>query len=296
LKGGFMEKVLEGKSAVVTGSSKGLGRAFAMGLAEAGAKVIVNGTVADDVAKVVKEIKEKGGEAAGCTESVGTMAGGQRIIQSALDKFGRLDILVNNAGNLRDRTLLKMTEEDWDSVIAVHLKGPFACSQAAARIMSEQKSGRIMNVTSGAAFWGVIGQCNYSAAKAGILGLTFAMALELKKYNITVNAIWPRAITRMTQTLVESIIQRTKEKFQETGEHVSSALDVGLGEPEMVAPLVVFLASDEAADITGKIFGLRGEILSAWSPPREVATAIMLGGWTVDEIRKRFRLTLGNAV
>lgn len=288
--------LLERKTAIVTGSSKGLGRAFAMGLAESGAKVIVNGTVADDVSRVVKEIKEKGGEAAGCTESVGTMAGAQRIIQSALDEFGRLDILVNNAGNLRDRTLLKMTEDDWDSVIAVHLKGTFACTQSAARIMSEQKSGRIMNVTSGAAFWGNFGQCNYSAAKAGILGFTFTMAQELERYRITVNAVWPRAITRMTKPLVERMIQRSKDRSQQAGDEQPSALDVGLGEPEMVAPLVVFLASDEAQDITGKIFGLRGEILSAWSPPREVATATMLGGWTVDELRKRFRLTVGKAV
>ena len=284
--------LLEGKAAVVTGSSKGLGRAFAMLMAKEGASVVVNGTVTDDVTRVVEEIKSDGGKAAGCTESVATMAGAERIIQSALDEFGHLDILVNNAGILRDRTFLKMTEEEWDAVIAVHLKGTFTCSKFAALAMSEQGSGRIINITSGAALWGNIGQSNYSAAKAGIIGLSQSLALELARYNITVNIVWPRALTRMTQPLVDRFIQRA----QAENAPEPTALDVGLGTPEMVAPLVVFLASDEAKDITGKIIGLRGEILSAWSPHQEVATATMIGGWTAEEIQKRFWSSIGKVL
>ena len=287
--------LLEGKTAVVTGSSKGLGRAFAMALAKEGASVVVNGTVADDVAHVVEEIKSAGGNAIGCTESVATMAGAQHIIQSALNKFGRLDILVNNAGGLKDRTLLKMTEEEWDTVIAVHLKGTFACSKFAALAMSQQESGRIINITSGAAWHPGVGQCNYAAAKAGILGLTFTLAGELTRYNITVNAVWPRALTKMTMPLREGRLQRAKEEAMRTNEPMPSVPDLGLAEPEMVAPLIVFLASDEAKDITGKLISFAGETLIVWSPPREIAHAVMVGGWSLEELRRRFRPTLARA-
>lgn len=284
--------LLDGKTAIVTGSSKGLGKAFIMLMAKEGAGVVVNGTVAEDIARVVDEINGAGGKAVGCTESVATMAGAGRIIQTALDEFGHLDILVNNAGILRDRTFLKMTEQEWDEVIAVHLKGTFNCTKFAAQVMSQQQSGRIINITSQAGFFGNVGQSNYAAAKAGIVGLSLSLAQEFARYNITVNVVQPRALTRMTQALVDRFIQRG----QAGGAAEATALDVGLGEPEMVAPLVAFLASDEAKDVTGKIFGLRGETLSAWSTNREVATATMLGGWTLDEIRKRFALTVGKAV
>ncbi|MFC2006206.1 SDR family NAD(P)-dependent oxidoreductase [Chloroflexota bacterium] len=281
--------ILEGKTAIVTGSSKGLGRAFAMGLAKEGASVVVNGTVAADVTSVVEEIKSAGGNAIGCTESVATMAGAQRIIESSLNEFGHLDILVNNAGVLRDRTLLKMTEEEWDTVIAVHLKGTFACSKLAALIMSQQESGRIINITSGAGFHGNIGQCNYSAAKAGIMGFTFASAKELARYNITVNVVSPRGLTRMNRPLLEMRLQKSKEEALQAKAPIPSALDLGFGEPEMVAPLVTFLASDEARDITGKIIGLQGETLTMCSQPQEIVYATIAGGWSVEEITKRFR-------
>ncbi|MFC2051461.1 SDR family NAD(P)-dependent oxidoreductase [Chloroflexota bacterium] len=281
--------LLEGKTAVVTGSSKGLGRAFAMLMAKEGASVVVNGTVADDVTHVVNEIKSAGGNATGCTESVATMAGAQRIIQSALDEFGKLDILVNNAGTLRDRTFMKMTEEEWDTVIAVHLKGTFACSKFAALAISQQESGSIINITSGAAWQPNVGQCNYSAAKAGILGLTFTLAKELAQYSITVNAVWPRALTRMNRPFLEKRLQISKEEAIKANKPIPSALDLGLGEPEIVAPLIVFLASDEAKNITSKIISLRGEKVTVWSPPREITSAIMTGGWSVEDIRKRFR-------
>lgn len=288
--------LLDGKTAVVTGSSKGMGRAFAMALAKEGASVVVNGTVSDDVAHVVEEIKGAGGNAIGCTKSVATMAGGQRIIQSALDEFGHLDILVNNAGILRDRSLLKMTEEEWDEVIAVHLKGTFACSKFAALAMRQQESGCIINVTSISGFRGNVGQCNYAAAKAGILGFTLTLAQELAWCNIRVNAVWPAALTRMTRPFLERALERAKEAAEQHNAPVPSALEVGLGEPETVAPLVVFLASDEAKDITGKIIALTGEKLAVWSPPKEIASATMVGGWSVEEIRKRFWFTVGKAL
>ncbi|MBI4266924.1 MAG: SDR family NAD(P)-dependent oxidoreductase [Chloroflexi bacterium] len=283
--------LLEGKTAVVTGSSKGLGRAFAMALAGAGASVVVNGTVDGDVAGVVETIKKAGGKAAGCVESVATMAGARRIIQSALDEFGHLDILVNNAGVLRDRTFMKMTEEEFDTVIAVHLKGTFACAKAAAAVMTQQRSGRIINIISGAAWNPNVGQSNYGAAKGGILSLTYGLANELALFNITVNAFWPRALTRMTEPLIEGRLQKAREEALKVNAPEPSAVDIFLGPPEMVAPLVVFLAADEAKDITGKIFCLGGEKLVVFSRNQELTAAFMDGGWSVAGIRKFFRLS-----
>ncbi|MBI4304132.1 MAG: SDR family NAD(P)-dependent oxidoreductase [Chloroflexi bacterium] len=288
--------LLEGKAAVVTGSSRGLGRAFAMGLAKEGASVVVNGTVAEDVAKVVEEIKGAGGKAVGCVESVATIVGAQHIIQTALYSFGRIDILVNNAGILRDHPFLETSEGEWDAVINVHLKGHFACSKWAARHMSEQQSGRIINLTSGAAWGAGAIHTNYVAAKAGVLGFTYALALELARYNITVNAVRPQALTRMTTGLLERRLQRAREAAKRTNAPEPTLIDVGLGDPELVAPIVVFLASDEAKDITGKIFSLGGEKLSVFSRNVEVASATMRGGWTVDELRKRFKVAFGKAL
>ncbi|MBM2824537.1 MAG: family NAD(P)-dependent oxidoreductase [Dehalococcoidales bacterium] len=285
--------LLEGKTAVVTGSSKGLGRAFAMGLAKEGASVVVNGTVAGDVARVVDEIKSAGGRAIGCTESVATMAGAQRIIQSAVDGFGHLDILVNNAGVLRDRTVLRMTEEEWDTVMAVHLKGTFACAKFAALHMTERESGRIINISSVAAWQPNMGQSNYAAAKAAVLGFTYVFALEMARYKITVNAVAPRGLTRMTIPFQEKLLERTGQEALQKGIPAPSSLDLGYGEPELAAPIVVYLASDEAKDITGKIFRTRGETFDLVSRNEEIVSATMVGGWSVAEVRKRLGLILG---
>ncbi len=177
------------------------------------------------------------------TEPVGTFASARRIVQAALDRFGRLDILVNNAGILRDRTLLKMTEEEWEQVIQVHLTGTFSCLQAAARVMKDQGTGgRIINTSSSSGLLGQFGQANYGAAKAGIHALTRIAAQELAKHKITVNAIAPAALTRMLQTMPG------------VGEAVSADT---LG-PQFIAPLVAFLASDAAASISGQTFGIEG--------------------------------------
>lgn len=286
--------LLEGKSAVVTGSSKGIGRAFAMGLAQEGAKVVVNGTSAEDVKRTAEEIRAKGGEAVACVESVATMAGAQRLIQAALDHFGRLDILVNNAGLVRDRTLLNMTEAEWDEVMAVHLKGTFACGKYAALAMRDQNQGRIINITSHAAFRGNYGQSNYAAAKAGVLGLTLSWAAELAQFNITVNAVWPRAITRMTEPLLERRLAAAREAAAKAGRIAPELIDLGFGPPEIVAPLVVFLASDDAQSITGRIFSLTGHKLAFWSLHQEAKSAIMPGGWTVEGVRRYFWRTVAS--
>ena len=282
--------LLKGKNAIVTGSSKGLGRAYAIALAKAGARVVVNGRTASEVDAVVQDIKDEGGEAVACVESVASWEGAQRIIQCAKDNFGRLDILVNNAGITRDRTLLKMSEEDWDEVIAIHLKGSFACGKFAALEMKDQGSGRIINITSGAGLLGNFGQTNYSSAKAGIVGMTLTWALELAKYNITVNAMRASAITRMTEPLINRAIRNA----QDAGKPAPNPEELGVYPPGAAAPLVVFLASDEASWINGQILAIDGPRLVLWSHPNEIRTAFMFPKWTVETMLKHFKGTIGS--
>jgi len=281
--------LLEGKSAIVTGSSKGLGRAYAIGLAEAGARVVINGRTADDVEAVVQKIKDRGGEAVACVESVATWKGAERIVGCAMDSFGRLDILVNNAGITRDRTLFKMTEEDWDEVVATHMKGSFACGKFAALQMRDQGGGRIINVTSGAGLMGNFGQSNYSAAKAGIVGMTMTWTLELAKYNITVNAVRAAAMTKMT----EPLLNRALKEAEAAGRPAPQPEELGIYPPEFAAPLVVFLASDQAAWINGQVIAIDGPRLVLWSHPNQVRTAHMFPKWTVETMMEHFRETVG---
>lgn len=272
---------LEGKVAIITGAGGGIGRAHALLFAKEGAKVVVNdlgcerdGTGRSDAAaQVVAEIQAQGGTAVANGEAVGTMASAQRIVQAALDAFSRLDIFVNNAGILRDRTILNMTEEEWDQVIQVHLKGTFACTQAAARVMKEQgRGGRIINTSSSSGLLGNFGQVNYGAAKAGIHALTRIAAWELAKYQITVNAIAPAALTRMLETI--------------PGVTETVTSDV-LG-PHYIAPLVAFLASDAAAGITGQTFGVEGNHLFTYRVMTSHGTTKRVVGepWTIEEIGK----------
>jgi NAD(P)-dependent dehydrogenase (short-subunit alcohol dehydrogenase family) len=268
--------LLDGKVAIVTGSGGGIGRCHALALAKEGAKLVINDLGGDRSGTgggksmadhVVDEIKKMGGQAVANYDSVATMAGGKGIVQSALDAFGRLDILVNNAGILRDKTLLKMDEAMWDSVIAVHLKGTFACTYAAAPVMKDQGTGgRIINTSSTSGLIGNFGQSNYGAAKAGIAGFTRVCALELIKYGITVNAVVPVAKTRMTEDL--PAFQQVKE-----GE---------LG-PEYISPVVVFLASDLAKDVNGKFLLIRGPHISAMEV-RTTDGVAKEGMWTPKEL------------
>lgn len=243
-----MQKHLEGKVAVITGSGRGIGRALALRFAAEGAKVVVNDVDKDVAEEVAGEIKKAGGQAACAVESVSTKESANRIIQTAIDNFGRIDILVNNAGIIRDAMLHNMTEEQWDAVVDCHLKGTFFCTQAAVIHMRAQKSGKIVNVTSYAGLSGNIGQANYCAAKAGIIGLTKSNAKELARHNINVNALAPAAFTRMVASIPDKI-----------REEMVKAVPLGrFAQPEEMAPAVVFLASDEASYITGQILSVDG--------------------------------------
>ncbi|MBV1914026.1 MAG: SDR family NAD(P)-dependent oxidoreductase [Pseudomonadales bacterium] len=253
---------LTGKVAVVTGGGNGIGRQMALHFASEGAKVVVNdlgGTrdgsgesrVADEV---VAEIKAAGGEAAANYDSVATMEGGLGIFQTAIDAFGAMDILVNNAGILRDKTIFKMTEQEWDLVIAVHLKGHFCVSQPFARYIREtnRPGCRIINFSSISGLMGNFGQTNYSSAKAGIAGFTRTLAIELKKYGTTVNAFSPVATTRMTADLVAAA---------EGGKEEEVDLDDPMTGGHTISPIVTWLASDKGAGITGQVIhGGRGTL------------------------------------
>jgi NAD(P)-dependent dehydrogenase (short-subunit alcohol dehydrogenase family) len=218
----------------------------------------------------VDEIKGAGGEAVANYDSVSTVEGGENIIKAATDTFGKLDIVVNNAGILRDKMFFNMTEEEWDAVIAVHLKGHFCVTKPAAVIMREQKSGRIINFTSHAGLQGNAGQANYAAAKAGIVGFTRTLSLDLAKYNVTVNVVSPMAWTRLVATVP------------------------GMQEPpgwnaEFVGPIVVYLASDEAQDVNGQVVTIRGNKIALISHPREIAAAYTdKEMWTPQDIAKVF--------
>jgi len=243
-----MKQHLPGKVAVVTGSGRGIGRGIAIAMAKEGAKVVVNDVDQEPAEETLRLIKEAGGEAAVCIGGVDKREQAQAIIDTAISHFGRIDILVNNAGIIRDAMMHKMTEEQFDSVIAVHLKGAWNCTQAAIKYMMEQKSGKIINIISLAGITGNIGQANYSAAKAGMIGLTKSNAKEFARYGITVNAIGPAAFTRMVEAIPEQI-----------RETMAKRIPLGrFGTPEDIAPAVIFLASDESNYITGQVLHVDG--------------------------------------
>ena len=254
---------LAGKVAIVTGAGRGIGRAHSLALAEAGAKIVVNdlggslageGTDQTPAQQVVHEIEAQGGEAVANGENVADFAGAERMIRQAVDRFGRLDILVNNAGILRDRMLVNMTEEEWDAVIAVHLKGHFAPTRHAAAYWRERvKAGdevkaRVINTSSPSGVFGNVGQANYGAAKAGIAGFTLIAAQELQRYGVTVNCLAPNARTRMTESAFEL---------------PDDAGDFDPLDPANMAPVVVALCADEAQNITGQVFHVWGDAVNA---------------------------------
>ncbi len=277
--------LLDGKVAIVTGAGRGIGRAIAVQMAEEGAQVIVNDPgVGPDGAghdngpadQVVAEIKGKNLTAVANYDSVTTMQEGESIINTALESFGRLDILVNNAGILRDRMIFNMTEEEWDDVIAVHLKGHFACIKPASVLMRQQRYGRIINFSSESGLWGNAGQANYGAAKSGIAGLTRVVARDLGRYGVTCNVIAPRAWTRLTATIPQ---QRRQPQ--------SAALEAQQFEqltPDFVAPMVCYLASDHAWNVNGQVFLVYGGTVALLNHPLPSRTIFKRGMWTLDEL------------
>ncbi len=277
---------LKGKVAVVTGAGGGIGRGEALALASEGARVVVNdlgGTVAGTGSsqsaadKVVEEIKQKGGEAVANYDSVTTLAGGENIIKTAVDSFGRLDILVNNAGILRDKMVYNMTEEEWDLVMKVHLYGHFYTTKFACILFREQKSGRIINTSSVAGLGMTFGQANYGAAKEGIVGLTRQVARDMGRYGVTCNAIRPNAGTRMTMS------DELKAAWIKAGRgHLIAALEKM--DPNDIAPLVVWLASDDAANVNGRTFFVQTGLVALFSEPVQEKAMVKVGGWTIDEL------------
>jgi 3-oxoacyl-[acyl-carrier protein] reductase len=243
---------LKDKIALVTGSSRGVGRAVALGFAKQGANVVVNYTSNENAAnEVVETIQSMGGKAIAVKADVAQKAEAENLVNSAIDTFGRLDILVNNAGFTRPAMMIKMTEDQWDQVVDIHLKGAFLCAQAAGLHMKEQKSGKIINVTSVAGIVGTVGQINYSAAKGGIISMTKSIARELARYNVCANVISLGIVaTDMTETI------RSDEKLKEI--YMNRILLKRFAEADDIAPAFVFLASDESNYITGQLLCVDG--------------------------------------
>jgi NAD(P)-dependent dehydrogenase (short-subunit alcohol dehydrogenase family) len=276
--------ILDGRVAVVTGAGRGIGREMARCLAGEGARVVVNdlgtgldgaGAGQDPAAETCALIAEAGGEAVADYESVSDFEGAGRIVARAVDTFGSIDILVNNAGIVRDRTLLKMAESDYDAVVAVHQKGTFNCTRHAAEHMRAAGYGLIVNITSSAGLRGNFGQTNYGAAKAAIMGMTFVWALELGRYGITVNAVAPAGLTRMTENLFGGAEAPPDQ------------------DPALNAPLVAFLASEQASYVNGQVLGRTGYAYTIFQTPRQVAGMWREGGWTPSEVADHFHEVLG---
>jgi NAD(P)-dependent dehydrogenase (short-subunit alcohol dehydrogenase family) len=296
---------LKGKVAVVTGAGRSIGRGIALLLAEEGASVVVNdlggavnGTSADvKVAdQVVAEIKAKKGNAVANYDSVATVEGGENIIKTAIDKFGKLDILINNAGILRDRMIFNMTPEEWDGVIKVHLYGVFNCTRPASVLMRQQRSGRIISMSSTSGLIGNPGQANYGAAKGGIAAFTRVVARDLGRYGICVNTIAPGAATRMTMS--EEVLAARKIKAEKgvsggSGQGPEQSNEaLGLPDPDDVAPMVVWLCSDAASNINGATFGVIGGRISLHTDPVPIKSIFKDGRWTLDELDKLLPSTI----
>lgn len=272
---------LDGKSAIVTGAGRGIGREEALLLASEGASVVVNDVDEAEATAVVDQIGVAGGTAVVNTGDVSTWAGAETAVGQVIAEYGQLDIVVNNAGILRDAMSFSMSEAEWDAVIAVHMKGHAAMSHFAGMAWRERSkggeegvSGRIINTASESGLYGLAGQINYAAAKAGIASMTIVLGRELRKYGVTVNAIAPRARTRMTETVLTGM-EAAEGQFDEW-------------DPANIAPVVAWLASPESADITGQVFVVNGDKLHLMSGWERVGRIDNAGErWTIDALTAR---------
>lgn len=277
--------IMQGKAAIVTGGGRGVGRGIALALSRAGASVLVNdlgvsltgeGEASSPADDVVAEIGAEGGVAVADDHSVASWDGAQAIVARAMDAFGRIDAVINNAGNLRDALFHKMTEEEFDSVISVHLKGSFNVSRAAAPYFKQQMSGAYVHMTSTSGLIGNLGQANYAAAKLGVAGLSKSIALDMQRFNVRSNAVAPFAWTRM----IDSIPTDTTEQKRRV-EGLKRLV------PEKIAPFVVALCSDASVNVTGQLFGVRNNEIYLFSQPRPIRTAHNSDGWTPETVSER---------
>ncbi len=273
--------ILDGKAAVVTGSGRGIGRGHCLQLAAQGAAVVVNDVDEAEARKVADEIAAQGGRAIPNGDDVASREGARRLVAQCVDEFGAIHALVNNAGNARDRSFLKMSDDEFEAVFRVHVLGTFRCGQEAALRMRDQGSGGAIVNTVSAAHFGNFGQTNYAAAKGAIASMTYTWAVELARYGIRVNAISPLGTTRMSETA------------QATGPD-GRPLELPFIDPTLNGPFVAYLCSDEADWITGQVFGTGGERVVVLEQPRYGTGMFRSGGWPVEELRRHFRTQLGD--
>ena len=265
--------ILDGVGAAVTGGGRGIGRGHCLHLAEQGASVIVNDIDRDEARKVVQEISDKGGKASASTADIGTREGAQALVSQCVDEFGGIHAMVNNAGNVRDRSFLKMTDDEFTSVLRVHVHGTFMCSQEAAQRMRDQGTGGAIVTTVSAAHFGNFGQTNYAGAKGAIASMTYTWALELARYGIRVNGISPSGSTRMSATYKGPDGKEVELPFMD---------------PTRNGAFVAFLCSDEANWISGQIFGTGGDRVVVLEQPKYGTGMFKDGGFGVDELRASF--------
>lgn len=274
---------LNNKRMVITGSSRGLGRAFALGCAAQGAQVVINGTNLEALGAVEKAINAAGGQVVSVPGSVAEEATAAALVAACVDNYGGIDVMVNNAGIVRDRTLLKMTTEEFDDVIAVSLRGAFTCTKHAALAMQEH-GGQIIQIISASGLSGGFGQGNYAAAKAGMMGLMRTAVMEFSRMNIRCNAMWPVAETDMTQVVFDRVGAAAEQK----GENAPSPAAMGFGKPEEVAQGLIWLCSDAAKHLNGQCLSFNGRRTALWSHPKEEYLHYNAEAMSIDEIDSHF--------
>jgi NAD(P)-dependent dehydrogenase (short-subunit alcohol dehydrogenase family) len=270
--------ILDGKAAIVTGAGRGIGRGHCLHLAENGASVVVNDIDFDEAQKVVREIGETGGKASASDADIGSREGVRALVEQCANEFGAVHALVNNAGNVRDRSFLKMSDDEFGDVFRVHVHGTFMCSQEAALRMRDQGGGGCIVNTVSAAHFGNFGQTNYAGAKGAIASMTYTWAFELARYGIRVNAISPSGTTRMSAT------------FKSGGKEI----ELPFIDPALNGPFVAWLCSDEADWVTGQVFGTGGDRVVLMEQPKYGTGMYKPGGWSVEDLRAHFKNHLGS--